>query len=212
MITLSAGSFENSWEVWVYPAELPELKNESQIKITQVFDKATNEYLENGGSVLLTVKKGAVRPEKGGNVQVGFSSIFWNTQWTEFKQPPFTLGILCHPEHPALASFPTEYHSNWQWWDAMSHSNVIRLDSVAPNLQPIVRVIDDWFTARPLGMIFECKLGKGKLLISGVDLLSEQEKRPEARQLLYSLKKYMLSSQFNPSVLVEAEKIKSLFR
>ena len=92
----------------------------------------------------------------------------------------------------------------------MSHSNAIRLDSVAPDLKPIVRVIDDWVTARPLGLIFECKVGTGKLIFTGIDLLSNQAKRPEARQLLYSLKKYMAGEKFSPAAEVSPEAIKGL--
>ena len=94
----------------------------------------------------------------------------------------------------------------------MSHCNAIRLDSVSLKLQPIVRIIDDWFTARPLAMIFECKVGKGKLLVTDVDLISDNEKRAEAKQLLYSLKNYMVSNAFNPAVEVELGKIKSLLQ
>jgi hypothetical protein len=208
-LTLKIDTLDNSWNVWVYPAQLPVIDNEQKIKVVQQLDKQTENYLNDGGSVLLTFKKGTVKADKGGDIAVGFSSIFWNTAWTN-GQAPHTLGILCNPHHPALAEFPTEYYSNYQWWDAMSHSNAIRLDSVSDKLQPIVRVIDDWFTARPLALIFECKVGKGKLLVSGIDLLSDNTKRPEARQLLYSLKKYMTSDSFNPPIEVNVDKIKSL--
>ena len=79
-------------------------------------------------------------------------------------------------------------------------------------MEPIVRVIDDWFTARPLGLIFECKTGKGRLLVSSIDLLSDKEKRPEARQLLFSLEKYMAGGQFNPQLFVEAKTINELYK
>ena len=92
----------------------------------------TIKYLENGGTVLLSLGKGKVAPEMGGDVGVGFSSIFWNTAWTD-GQKPHTLGILCNPKHLALAKFPTEYHSNWQWWDAMSHSNAINIEGFSSN-------------------------------------------------------------------------------
>lgn len=209
-ITITAGSFENSWDIWVYPAHKQAIADENQVMVTQVMDKIAIDYLNNGGSVLLTVKKGSVKPEKGGNVPVGFSSIFWNTQWTAFLQPPFTLGILCDPRHPAFSEFPTENHSNYEWWDAMSHCNAINLKSVSPEITPLVRIIDDWFTARPLAMIFECRVGKGKLLVSGADLLSDAGSRPEAVQLLYSLKKYMSGSSFNPVTEVGMDKITSL--
>ena len=206
VLTVSVGSFQNSWELFVYPASLPHVDN---ILTTSQLDTKAIETLNNGGKVLLTFKKGSLKSEKGGDIKIGFSSIFWNTAWTG-GQPPTTLGILVNPAHPALKAFPTEYYSNWQWWDAMSHSNAIILDSVATGLKPIVRVIDDWVTARPLGLVFECRVGKGKLIVSGIDLLSDQDKRPEAKQLLYSLKSYMSSKQFRPHMQVDIEKIKGL--
>jgi len=147
--------------------------------------------------------------EMGGDVKIGFSSIFWNTAWTK-GQAPHTLGILCNPNHPALVEFPTEYHSNYQWWDAMSHSGAINISSFPAEIKPIVRVIDDWVTNRPLGLVFEAKVGKGKILISGIDLTSDLGKRPEAQQLLFSLKKYMAGEKFNPKVEMKAEEIKKL--
>ncbi len=202
------GKFHNHWDIWVYPAQLPEMK--SGRLVTQKLDAQAVEVLKNGGKVLLTPVKGSLKAEKGGNIAVGFSSIFWNTAWTG-KQAPHTLGILCNPKHPALAAFPTEYHSNWQWWDAMSHSNAIILSDFPAELKPIVRIIDDWFTNRPLAMIFEANTGKGKIIVCGVDLLTDADKRPEARQLMYSLKRYMTGKEFNPATFVEVEKIKGLY-
>jgi hypothetical protein len=206
-LTIAIGDYQNSWDIFVYPASLPD--NGQEIMVTQEPDKAL-EALNKGGKVLLTLKKGSLRADKGGNIAIGFSSIFWNTAWTN-GQPPVTLGILCNPRHPALKAFPTQYHSNWQWWDGISHSNAILLDSLAKGLQPIVRVIDDWVTARPLGLIVECKVGKGKLLISGIDLLTDIDKRPEARQLLYSLKSYMAETSFEPRTQLPVERLRSLF-
>ncbi|MBC7417348.1 MAG: beta-galactosidase, partial [Pedobacter sp.] len=157
------------------------------------------------------IKKGSVKGDAGGDVKIGFSSIFWNTAWTQ-GQAPTTLGILCDPKNPALKEFPTQYHSNWQWWDAMSHSNAIDLDAVDKNLKPIVRVIDDWYKAKPLGLVFECKVGKGKLLFSGIDLISDSETRPEAKQLLQSLTSYMAGNEFHPTTEVAANKIEDLFK
>jgi hypothetical protein len=208
-LSVNLGSNQNSWNFFVYPAALP--ATGENILVTQGLDDRAMQKLNEGGSVLLTLKKGTVRDDKGGKVAVGFSSIFWNTAWTG-GQAPHTLGVLCDPQHPALQEFPTEYHSNWQWWDAMSHSDVIIPDSIAKGLQPIVRVIDDWVMARPLGLIFECRVGKGKLIVSGIDLLTSQDQRPESRQLLYSMKKYMTSSLFNPAIEVSPEKIWGITR
>jgi len=208
-LTLEIGKFHNHWDIWVYPSKLPEIKQD--VLVTQKLDARAMEVLKNDGKVLLTPARGSLKAEKGGDIAVGFSSIFWNTAWTS-GQAPHTLGILCNPVHPALAAFPTEYHSNWQWWDAMSHSNAIILSDFPADLKPIVRIIDDWFTNRPLAMIFEANSGKGKIIVCGVDLLTDAGKRPEARQLMYSLKSYMAGKDFNPATNIGVEKIQELFK
>ena len=207
-LQVEVAGFINSWDFWVYPAELP--KVDENILVVSRLNKAALSTLEKGGKVLLTVKKGSIIEGKGGEVAVGFSSIFWNTAWTN-GQKPHTLGILCDPKHPAFAEFPTEYHSNWQWWDAMSHSNAINIEGFKNRPEPIVRIIDDWVTNRNLALIFEAKVGKGKMLITGIDLQSELQNRPEARQLLYSIENYMAGEQFLPNTELKVEEIESLF-
>jgi hypothetical protein len=208
-LRVAVGEFENSWDFFVYPSTLPAASN--KILVTQRLDKQALDKLKQGGSVLLTVPKGAIRPEAGANVAMGFSSIFWNTAWTH-GQAPTTLGLLCNPKHPALRDFPTAYHSNWQWSDAVRHASAIRLDSVAPGLRPIVRVIDDWVTAQSLGLVFECRVGKGKLLFSSIDLMGDAATRPEARQLRSSLEQYMASPRFQPATLVASQRIAGLLK
>ena len=203
-LDVKVNSYSNSWDFWVYPSKNESINGEENIRVVNKIDASTEQFLQNGGSVLLSLKKGTLSKEMGGDVKIGFSSIFWNTAWTR-GQAPNTLGILCSPKHPALAWFPTEYHSNLQWWDAMSHSGAIKLSMLPSGIKPIVRVIDDWFTNRPLALIIEAKVGKGKIIVSGIDLLTDAVSRPEAQQLLYSLKRYMAGSAFNPAVEINAQ-------
>ncbi len=209
ILTLGVGAFKNSWDIFIYPDSLPVV--DSTIYVTQKFDSIAFHVLEQGGKVFYTLRKGDLKPEMGGNIQIGFSSIFWNTAWTK-DQPPVSLGLLCDPTHEAFREFPTEYHSNYQWQDGMSHSNAVIIDSVSKELKPIVRVIDDWVTARSLALVFECRVGKGKLLVSGIDLQNDLAIRPEARQLRYSLLKYMEGSLFDPLTTVNAGSIRNLTR
>jgi hypothetical protein len=166
-IEVSVNDFANSWDVWVYPAD--QTFDSQNVKVTDKLDQNILSFLENGGNVLLSLGKGKVSPEMGGKVGVGFSSIFWNTAWTR-GQKPHTLGILCNPTHPALAHFPTNYYSDWQWWDAMSTADAIQLDALSAEITPIVRIIDDWVTNRSLALLFEAKVGKGKILVSVVPI------------------------------------------
>lgn len=209
ILNVQVNEYQNNWDFFVYPAKQEPVGD--KIVVTQSLNKSSLDALQNGGKVLLTLKQNSLKSKYGGNIPIGFSSIFWNTAWTK-GQAPNTLGIMCDPKHPAFKEFPTQAFSNWQWWDAMSHSNAIELDKLKPGLDPIVRVIDDWVTARSLGLIFECKVGNGSLLVSTVDLLTNIDNRIEAKQLLYSLKKYMASKAFAPQQQVEVAKLTDIYK
>jgi hypothetical protein len=152
-----------------------------------------------------------VREDKGARIEIGFSSIFWNTAWTR-GQAPHTMGILCHPDHPVFGDFPTEYHSNWQWWDPVSHSQVMVLDELPPSLRPLIQPIDTWFENRRLGLAFEASTGQGKLLVCSIDLKDSLDQRPVSRQLLFAILKYMNSDAFYPRVQLETDQIRDILR
>ena len=140
----------------------------------------------------------------------GFSSIFWNTEWTH-GQPPHALGILCDPQHPALSGFPTSYHSDWQWWDLNAHACPLVLDQLPADLQPIIQVVDDWNSNRRLGLVIEVRVGDGRLLVCSIDLTNNLEVRPVARRLRYSLEKYVKGPAFNPAGQIDSETAALLF-
>jgi hypothetical protein len=94
----------------------------------------------------------------------------------------------------------------------MSHCNAIPLRKLGENIKPIVRIIDDWFTARSLGMIVELSVGSGKLLLCSADLNAQDKDRPEAQQLKNSLLNYMESDAFNPEQSTTIANIQSLFK
>ncbi len=83
------------------------------------------------------------------------------------------------------------------------------LDDTPEGFRPIVQVIDNFERNHKLGVIFECRVGAGKLLVCSCDLQAQQN-YPEARQLLYSLLRYMESEAFNPGQALETEFLKSL--
>jgi len=207
-LEVSINQFSNQWDFWVYPEVKTEIDRE-KIHVTAVLDQPALNVLHDGGKVIWTLAPNTLSDTSGGEIAVGFSSIFWNTAWTS-GQAPHTLGILCNPEHPAMKDFPTEYHSNWQWWDAMHNGQAILMDGFEQEIKPIVRIIDDWFENRSLGLIFEAKAGEGTIIVSGADLLSDQENRLEAKQLLNSLLGYMSSAQFDPQAAVSISELENL--
>lgn len=197
---------ENDWDIWVYPPRI-DTRVPGDVLIVDHLNEQALGRLKAGGKVLLMLPPRRVR----GDVVIGFSSVFWNTAWTR-NQPPHTLGILCNPRHPALAEFPTEYHTNWQWWELVSRSGAMVLDDLPPGLRPVVQVIDTWFEARRLGLIFEAKVAGGRLIVCSIDLERDLDRRPAARQMRHSLLQYMAGARFDPGVEVSVEAIRRLVR
>jgi hypothetical protein len=179
------------------------------VTVVRALDEAAEERLREGGRVVLLVPPERVRGDALGKVALGFSSVFWNTAWTS-RQAPHTLGVLLDSAHPAFAAFPTEGHSDWQWWYLVSHAGAMILDGLPKELRPTVQVIDDWFTNRRLGLVFEARVGKGRLLATSIDLDGDLEANPVARQMRHSLLRYAASDRFVPAVEVAPDAVRAL--
>jgi len=122
------------------------------------------------------------------------------------------LGLWCNTKSPALAEFPTEAFCNWQWTQIVRGVPAINLDSLPPALTPIVSAIDDWNRNWKLGLIFECKVGPGRLLVCPIDFqYGAAAQSPVGQQLQRSLLDYMGSDQFQPKVAVSAADIGTLW-
>jgi len=215
-LTLTIGAegkpFSNHWSIFVYPSKLDTPTQQGNSAITETTDLSSAlTALAAGKSVLWTPKPSAVKNDPKRKLIPGFSPIFWNTAWTKW-QPPHTLGILTDPKHPALAEFPTDFHTNWQWWALQQNAQPFILTEFQ-NVHPIVQVIDDWVTNRKLAYVFEVKVGKGKLLACSANIRNDHnnlKKNPSTRQLRHSLIRYMHSKQFSPSAQLTPQQLKTL--
>ena len=192
----------NTYDIWVYPAknELETLKEKALITRTLTANVARR--LENGESVLLM-------PDASEQTVGGlFQTDYWN--YRMFKTisennnrhvSPGTLGILTDPAHPLFASFPTEMHTNWQWFPVVKASHPFMLDNTAADYRPIVQVIDNIERNHKLGLVFEFAVGKGKLLVVMSDLEKASE-HPEGEQFYLSVLRYMTSQHFAPKTAI----------
>ncbi|MHC4673953.1 MAG: sugar-binding domain-containing protein [Planctomycetota bacterium] len=202
-VSLLNTPYKNQWEIWVYPGS-PNVTPPADVIITQQFDPKAKSALQASRKVLL------VLPAKDCKqlIPSSFEPIFWNKLL--FKGQNRHLGILCDPKHPAFAQFPTEFHTNWQWWDLLNKSKVMILDNFDPGFRPIVQTIDDWNTNHRLASLFETNLADGKLIVSSIDLLNNLQRRPAAKQLLSSILYYMASDKFAPTQTVDIKLIENL--
>ena len=196
-LTLSIDGTEarNSYELWVYPRKTVDKKN---VVIAKDLTPDVVASLEKGAKVLWMPDS---LPYTVGGL---FQTDYWN--YRMFKTicennkkavSPGTLGILTRPEHPIFKGFPTEMHTNWQWFPVIKESHPLVLDNFAKDYLPIVQVIDNIERNHKLGLVMEWKVGAGKLLVCMSDL-EKASQYPEGRAFYQSVLSYMRSSDFNP--------------
>ena len=198
IVSIKDTPWRNRWNIWVYPDVI--MPQDKKILVTSNIDEAMK-ALNKGKKVLFSPKKEAVKGLEG-----KFLPVFWSP--VHFPKQAGTMGLLCDPRHPALAHFPTDMHSDWQWWNLVKRSRVMVLDSIAP-VSPIVESVDNFVNNRRLAQVFEAKVGKGSLIFSSIDLLTDSN-LPEIRQMQYSLLRYMQSTEFHPSTSLSESQLRSL--
>ena len=211
-LALKGTAYRNSYDIWVYPAKLSAVAPK-QITVARTFSRKVQAELAEGERVLLLAK-----PEKlKQSVRMAFQSGFWSPMFRKRpgglnplgKETPGTQGILCDPKHPLFRDFPTEFHTNWQWWQLVKNSRAMIFDDAPRELRPIVQVVDGFDRNHKLGLIVETRVGKGRLLVCSIDLPALQE-YPEARQLLACLHRYTKSSDFKPKHELNATVIRGI--
>ena len=203
-LEVAVGDYKNSWDFWVFPAKQAKIVKDD-IYYTDKLDQAALKSLEAGATLLLDAS-GTV--ENGKNIVSRFTPVFWNTSWFKMR-PPHTTGVLIQEDHPAFEDFPTSFHSDYQWWEIVNRRQVMCIDSFPASFRPLVQPIDTWFLSRRLAQLFEARIGKGKLVVSTLNL--NPDNGPASAQLRQSLVKYMNSSSFSPKNELDPAVILELF-
>jgi hypothetical protein len=204
-VAIANTRFANDWNFWVYPtAPLP---TPDAVTVVNEPDAALAALERQNARVVLFAD-----PRRVAGRTIGrFDPIFWNKLWFP-SQPQHTLGLLLDPKHPALAGFPTAFHSDWQWQDLVNYSKPMLLDGLPRDVRPVVQPIDDWNSCRKLGLVFEARVGSAHLLVCSIDLDHDLDRRPAARQLRASLLDYAASRRFQPATALDPAQVRSLFR
>lgn len=212
-IKLDGTIYENSYDQWIYPSEISTTIPEN-VTIATAPDKATLRKLSEGATVLMFPDHKAIQEISVGGL---FIPDYWNYRMFKGisennKKPvsPGTMTILTDPSHPLFRDFPTEFHSNWQWWAVVKNSRPFILDGTPQGYRPVVQVVDNIDRNHKLGIVFEFRVGKGKLLVCTADLSKVMDK-PEARQFYSSLLRYASSAEFNPKASITGEGLFALF-
>ena len=199
-ITLNGTEFFNSWDLWIYPPVTPE--QEEVLTVDKITPEVL-EFLKNGGKVLLYASELGTSTTSR---PIYFTPLFWSSVFFP-GQANSTLGLYVNQAHPALAGFPTDNFSHYQWQTISKGRSFVLNDH--PNLLPVAQPISDFHINDKLGSIFECQVGTGKLMVCGYAI--SDDSKPVARQLKHSLLSYMNQSNFNPSYQLSEDEIEKLF-
>lgn len=193
VVELRGTEFRNEWPFWLYPNKVTASVPEGVI-VTASWEEA-KAALDKGGKVLFL----SGDPETP-TAELALTSvpIFWNRLMNPHRT--WMLGLWCDTAHGALVGFPTQAHCDWQWVDLLPKTTAMHIDGLPHTLRPLVQPIDDWNRNLRLAMLFECKVGKGRLMMTSFHLDDQgMAGHPGAPSLRRSLLKYMGSPAFSPS-------------
>jgi hypothetical protein len=201
LVSLEGTKYRNEYDIWVYPSYV-DMSIPEGILVSDKLDSKTREFLQNGGKAIIIPSHDRLTHCIGGAFQTDFwcYPMFARAAENRGIEPaPGSLGFLCDPDSPLLEHFPTEFHSNWHWWQLVKNCRPVILDDAPAEYKPLIQTIDNFARNHKLGMIFETRYGRGSALICAIDLLNLQDK-PEARQLYFSILNYVKSEKFSPDI------------
>lgn len=182
------------YPIWVYPPVKPICPK--GVYETAWLDERAREVLKAGGRVYLTPP--STKEALPDSIQAQFTTDFWSVG--TFSVQEGAMGQLIDSDHPIFRDFPTESHTNWQWWPMASQRAVI----LPQRYESIITEMDSYAYLRPMTQLLECRCGGGKLLFSTMGL-QDLQKYPEARALLSSIYRYLSSEEFAPEQEIEWE-------
>ena len=191
----------NTYPVWIYPPVKPVCPE--GVYETGSFDEKAREVLRAGGRVYLTPE--STQECLPCSIQGQFTTDFWSVG--TFPAQEGGMGQLIDAEHPVFEHFPTEFHTNWQWWPMAGQRAII----LPRAMKAIITEMDSYAYMRPMAQLLECRCAGGRLLLSSMGLQNLQQ-YPEARALLYSIYRYLALERFAPEQEMTPEMIAELVR
>ena len=210
-LTLTTGNYHNYYNLWVYPDRTPE--SEADIFICQSLDDEARKRLSQGGKILLIPDHKAIEEQSVGGL---FTPDYWN--YAMFKSisenagrevSPGTLSLLMDEKHPLFRQFPTECHSNWQWWSIVRHARPFILNATRHEYKPLIQVVDNVERNHKLGLLFEFAVDNGKVLVCMSNLEAIRH-TPEGGQLRNAILSYMKSAEFSPTETLTSQQLQHI--
>jgi len=203
-LTVHMCGYENTYPIWVYPDE--EVRCPENVYECRKLDEHAMDVLADGGTVFLAPD--SVQEALPCSIKSQFSTDFWSVG--TFPAQEGGMGLLIDEKHPVFDHFPTDEHADWQWWLFASQRAVV-LPKALADIRPMIAVMDSYAYLRPMAQMFECRCAGGRLLFSSLGL-HNLKRYPEARALLGSVYRYLLSPCFAPDQEIMPDEIRKIVK
>ncbi|MBE5916451.1 MAG: hypothetical protein E7273_06350 [Pseudobutyrivibrio ruminis] len=186
ILKITSGKLENEYPIWCYERSA---EKKGDVYFTTELDSKTLGVLKKGGKVFL--EPVLDKKHLPNSIGTQFTTDFWSVG--TFSRQEGGMGQLIDNKHPVFKDFPTEFHTNWQWFK-MAVSRAVILPA---HIKPIITEIDSYAYMRHMAQLFELNYCGGKIMISTMGL-NQNKEYPEVQALLNSIYNYMNSIDFNP--------------
>jgi hypothetical protein len=212
-MTISVDDHINSYPIWVYPPHNDFSALEAGITITNRLTDNVLNSLQDGATMLYIPDSTEFKDNYIGPL---FQTDYWNYRMfrticenNHKEVSPGTLGLLIDDNSKMFNEFPTDSHTNWQWFSIIKASRSLIIDTLPAEIRPTVQSIDNVERNHRLAVVLECKVGKGRLLLCMAQLRDHLDK-PEVASLYHSILQYMHSDAFAPSQSLTTDMLRSL--
>lgn len=205
-------ALNKEYNLWLCPADIA--LNPDGLNVFHRPSEEMFSILRDGGNAVLFPSPETLKDSVEGTYCTDFwcYAMFRSISESMGKPDPVgTMGLLIQNRHPALRAFPCEEYSTEPWRSIVTDSRALVLDKTPKELLPIVQVIDNFERNHKLGLLFECRVLNGNLLICTCDI-SKLSANPEGRLFLSSLLDYARSEDFHPNVSLTVPCVEDLFR
>ena len=188
--TLSGGNTDaqNQWDLYAFPkvAKVPSEKmlKKNGVTVAKDMDAATLwQKLSKGESVLLL-----------GTGPFASDNISFQLSIAGRANGHLATAVS---EHTLMEDFPHDGYCGWQFREMMNGGKAVVLDLPKVPFAPIIEIATSYKNAKREALLFEYRIGKGKLLVCSLNFTEED---PGAEWLKSRLVSYVANEEFEPEV------------
>ena len=207
----------------------PQIRSATSAKlmISNRFSEALFKHLEKGGDALLLYRVPETRDRR--DPRAPFEKYYLPATWDRLKGVVWDRGHNCGAfarPSKALAGFPNDGFLDLQYHGIVDDSDKICLDDFPVAAEPILQGVDKAtrdrydvynyqlselqpeYTMRKFAYLFELRVGRGRLLVSGFNFTGLNRGVPEAAAMFESLVRYVRSGAFKPKAAIAVKALR----